>query len=403
MKTTLARRLEGIRPSTLNNILGASARPDIISFAGGLPAMELFPMDGLRAASERVLSAQGPAALQYSDTVGYRPLREYLAEEMGRRGVACTADSIVLTSGAQQVLDLVSRAFLDPGDVVITEAPSYLTAFRVFQACEARCVAAPTDENGIIVEALPELIERYHPKLLYTIPNFQNPSGVTLAAERRPALAALAARYGLLVLEDDPYGQLRYAGKHLPPVKAFDTAGQVMYMGTLSKTVAPGLRVGWIVTEPEALTPLVVFKQVADTMSGTLDQRIAYEYLRTGENAAHVARACAVYKERYEAMDGALHEHMPAGFRWTKPEGGLFLWLTGPDDLDTGALLPRALERKVLYVPGEDFFPDGSGRNCMRLSFSACAPARICEGIALLGALCRDHANQGRQPVGSGR
>ena len=390
MKTPLARRLESVRPSNVSHILRAATRTYLISFAGGLPAMDLFPVDGIRAASERVL-AQGPAALQYGDTVGYRPLREYIAAAMARRGIACTADDVVLTSGSQQGLDLLARAFVDPGDVVITETPTYLAAIRVFQSCEARFLSAPTDEHGIVVDALPELIERHRPKLLYTIPNFQNPSGVTLAAGRRRALVELAERYDFTVIEDDPYGQLRYAGEDCPPIKSFDRAGQVVYVGTLSKTVAPGLRVGWTVSDPALVATLVALKQVADTMSSTLDQRIAFEYLQTGANGAHVERIRAVYRERYQAMDAALREHMPAGYSWTKPEGGMFLWVTGPAALDTSELLQAALARGVLYVPGSDFFPDESGRNCMRLSFSACAPERIREGIRLLGALCREH------------
>jgi 2-aminoadipate transaminase len=209
MNTPLARRLSAVRPSSLNSLLRAAGQPNLISFAGGMPAMELFPLEGLRVASQRVLAEQGAAALQYGSTTGYQPLRDYVAGEMQRRGVPCTAENVILTSGAQQVLDFAARAFLDPGDLVITETPTYLTAIRVFQSCEARFLAAPTDDHGIVVEALPELIKRHRPKMVYTIPNFQNPTGITLAAERRRALAELAARHGFVVVEDDPYGQLR--------------------------------------------------------------------------------------------------------------------------------------------------------------------------------------------------
>ena len=395
MKTPLSHLAEGVRPSSVSSILKAATRPDLISFAGGLPAMELFPVEESRVAAERAVAAEGAAAFQYGPSVGYAPLREYLAGEMGRRGITCDPDDIFLTSGSQQSLDLLSRAFLNPGDAVVVETPTYLTAIRVFQAVGAEMIAVPMDEGGIVVERLAELFDHYRPKMLYTIPNFQNPTGVTLAAERRQALAELAARYGVLVVEDDPYGQIRYAGAHLPPIKTYDREGQVIYVGTLSKTVAPGLRVGWAVIEPSLVEPMIAMKQVADTMSSTFDQRLAYEYLRTGTNPAHVAHVREVYRERYQAMDEALHAHMPAGFRWTHPEGGMFLWVTGPDDLNTMALVDEAMARGVLYVPGEDFYPDASGKNTMRLSFSASDPERIRRGIAILGALCAEKVAAG--------
>lgn len=392
MKTPISTLAEGLRPSNVSSILKAATNPELISFAGGLPAMDLFPIAELRDAAERVISTHGAPALQYGASEGYTPLREYLARHMRERGIECTADEVFLTSGAQQALDLLTRIFLNPGDAVVVETPTYLTAIRVFQAVGARMVAAPTDGDGIVVERLPELLERHRPKMLYTIPNFQNPTGVTLAAARRPVLAELAARYGFVVVEDDPYGQIRYAGVDLPPVRAFDREGQVVYVGTLSKTVAPGLRVGWAVVEPSLFGHLIAMKQVEDTMSSTFDQRVAYEYLRTGASPAHVARIREVYRTRYQAMDAALAEHMPAGFTWTHPEGGLFLWVTGPEGLNTTTLLAEALARGVLYVPGEDFYPDATGANTMRLSFSASEPERIRSGIAILGGLCADHA-----------
>jgi 2-aminoadipate transaminase len=401
MKTPFAQRFAHITSSSLSYILKAPMQPDVISFAGGLPATELFPLEDLRAASERVLGARGQVALQYGSTIGYQPLRELLVGEMARRGVRCSTEQIILTSGSQQALDLLARSFLDPGDTVITESPTYLTAIRVFQSCEARFVLAPTDGEGIIPEALPELIERFRPKILYTIPNFQNPSGITLAEPRRKAIAQLAAQYGVLIVEDDPYGQLRYAGNDIPPVKAYDEANQIAYVSTFSKTVAPGLRVGWVVATPETVEKLVVMKQVADTMSSTLDQRMVYEYLRTGENAAHVERIRTAYRERYRVMDAALREYMPEGFSWTKPEGGMFLWVTGPEGLDAAELLRVALEHRVLFVPGQDFFPDGSGGRHFRLSFSNTVPERIREGIRILAALC--HAQSAALASGSSR
>jgi 2-aminoadipate transaminase len=385
-----ARRLDQMRPSTIREILKVTARPEIISFAGGLPAPELFPVEGIQAAADRVLATQGPAALQYGETEGYRPLREWLAAEMGRRGIDCSFENVITTSGSQQALDLVARAVIDPGDVVLTENPTYLAAIQCFQSYEARFQPVPTDEHGLIVDALPELIARHRPKLLYTIPNFQNPTGITLAPERRRALAELAAREGLLVVEDDPYGRLRYEGADVPPVKSFDTAGQVIYLSTFSKTVAPGLRVGWVVAAPEILARLVVLKQAADLHTSSLDQRIVHEYVATGASDSHIPLIRAAYGERYRAMDAALKDELPAGFTWTHPEGGMFLWVTGPADLDTSPLLSLALARQVAFVPGQDFFPDGSGRNYMRLNFSNASPERIREGVARLARLARE-------------
>lgn len=390
MEIHFARRMSGLRPSTIREILKVTSQPEVISFAGGLPAPELFPVESIRAASDRVLSAQGPSALQYGESEGYRPLREYLVSEMQRRGVSCSYENLIVTGGSQQVLDLVGRVFLDPGDVVLTENPTYLAAIQAFQSYEARFAPVPTDDEGIIPESLPDLIVRHRPKFLYTIPNFQNPTGRTLTWPRRQALAEIAARHDLLVVEDDPYGKLRYRGEDVPPIKSLDADGHVIYVSTFSKTVAPGLRMGWVVTTPDILRKLVVIKQAADLHTSSFDQRLVYEYLKTGENDAHVARIRAAYGERYRIMDEALQAEMPAEFHWTHPEGGMFLWVTGPESLDTWSLLPKALERKVAFVPGQDFFPDGDGKQHMRLNFSNANPDRIREGVARLASLVRE-------------
>lgn len=387
-----AQRLEHMRPSTIREILKVTTQPDVISFAGGLPAPELFPVETLRAAAERVLTSQGAAAaLQYGQTEGFLPLREYLTAEMARRGVTCDADGLIITGGSQQALDLVGRALLDPGDVVLTENPTYLAAIQCFQSCQAKFVPVPTDEAGLIVDDLPALVAQHRPKFLYTIPNFQNPSGITMTLERRRALAEAAARLDLIVVEDDPYGRLRYVGDDLPALKALDETGHVVYISTFSKTIAPGLRVGWVVAAPEILQRLVILKQASDLHSSSLDQRIIHEYLLVGTSDAHVARIRAAYGERYRALDDALAAEMPASYRWTHPEGGMFLWVTGPDDLDSGDLLRRALGHKVAFVPGQDFFPNGEGRNYMRLNFSNSSPERIREGVARLAGLLREN------------
>lgn len=379
-----------LRPSTIREILKVTAQPDIISFAGGLPAPELFPVEAVRAAAESVLVTTGPQALQYGPSEGYMPLREWISAEAGRRGVSAAPTDVLITSGSQQVLDLAAKLFLNPGDVVLTENPTYLAAIQAFQAFEARFVPVPTDDNGLIPDALPELIRRHRPKFLYTIPNFQNPTGITLPAERRAGLARIVAAHGLPVVEDDPYGKLRYRGTDVPPVKHWDEAGCVLYASTFSKTVAPGLRLGWVAAPAEVFSQMLILKQASDLHTSSLDQRVAYTYLIQNDQSAHIERIRSAYGARFAVMDAALQNEMPPGFSWTKPEGGMFLWVTGPAGLDGMALLRKAIEHKVAFVPGRDFFPADGGDNFLRLNFSNSAPDRIREGVRRLAALCRE-------------
>ena len=384
-----ARRMEQLRPSTIREILKVTAQPEVISFAGGLPAPELFPVDAVRAAADEVLTKMGPAALQYGPSEGLRPLREWIAGEMKRRGVPTAFEQVLVTTGSQQVLDLVGKLLLNPGDVILTENPTYLAAVQAFQALEARFVPVPTDELGLIPDAIPELIRQHRPKFLYTIPNFQNPTGVTLTMERRQTLARMAATEGLIVLEDDPYGQLRYHGTDVPPVKHWDEAGVVLYASTFSKTIAPGLRLGWTVAPAELFARLLILKQASDLHTSMLDQSVAHTYLTRNDQTAHLNRIRHAYGERFAYLDEMLREHLPAGYSWTKPEGGMFLWVTGPATLDSFELLQRAIARQVAFVPGRDFFPTDGGRNHLRLNFSNSTKDRIREGIRRLGELCR--------------
>jgi len=388
MNTRFARRMSAVRPSTIREILKVTEQADIISFAGGLPAPELFPVAEIITATERVLREGGAAALQYGPSEGFAPLRETFAAESRKRGIACSADDILITTGSQQPLDLVSKIFLDAGDCVLTENPTYMAALQAFQSYECRFAAVPTDGGGLIPEALPELIERENPKFLYTIPNFQNPTGVTLTAERRRTLYSIAAHYGLLVVEDDPYGALRYAGENIPPVKSLDTEGIVLYHSTISKTIAPGLRTGWVVGAEEIRRKLTIAKQAADLHTSSLDQRIVYRYLADFDSEAHVERIRQSYGARYSIMAAVLRETMPPGFTWTHPEGGMFLWVTCPEGVDTNELMLEALKRKVLFVPGRDFFPDASGQRFMRLNFSNASPEQIRVGIGRLAEIC---------------
>lgn len=382
--------MEQLRPSTIREILKVTAQPEIISFAGGLPAPELFPVDAVRAAAENVLSRSGAEALQYGPSEGFGPLREWIAQEMRTRGVVCASTNVLVTNGSQQVLDLAAKLLLNPGDVVLTENPTYLAAIQAFQTMEARFVPVPTDDEGLIPSALPELIRKHRPKFLYTIPNFQNPTGLTLSASRRKELAEIAARESLIVLEDDPYGKLRYRGVDLPPVKHWDERGLVFYASTFSKTIAPGLRLGWVVAPEAVFARLLILKQAADLHTSSFDQRVAHAFLTSHNQNDHLDRIRRAYGERFAIMDEALRANLSSEFRWTKPDGGMFLWITGPANLDGLALLGKAIAQKVAFVPGRDFFPAEGGKNHLRLNFSNSTPERIREGVRRLGALCRE-------------
>ncbi len=384
-----ARRLATMRPSTIREILKVTAQPDVISFAGGLPAPELFPVAEVRAAADAVLVKEGSQALQYGPSEGYMPLREWIATEMAARGIAAQRDDVLVTNGSQQVLDLAGKLFLDPGDVVLTENPTYLAAIQAFQTFEAKFVGVPTDEFGLIPEAVPELIKQHRPKFLYTIPSFQNPTGITLIAERRKKLAEIAAREGLWIVEDDPYGKLRYSGVDVAPIKHWDTANRVIYVSTFSKTIAPGFRLGWVVAPSEIFNRMLIIKQASDLHTSSFDQRVAFGYLTSGKQPEHLARIRAAYGERFGILYAALREQLPAGYSWTKPEGGMFLWVTGPAELDALKLLERAIEQKVAFVPGRDFFPGDGGKNHLRLNFSNSTPERLREGVRRLAGLCR--------------
>lgn len=388
METRFATRMSVMKPSSIREILKTTERPDIISFGGGLPAPELFPVDEIRVAAERVLADCGPRAFQYGITEGIPALRDWIARDMANRGTACATDEILITTGSQQGLDLIGKAFLDPGDVILTENPTYLAAIQAFQCFQARFRAVPTDDGGIIPEAVDELAAGGSVKFLYVIPNFQNPTGRTLEASRRRKLYEIAERRNLVIVEDDPYGRIRYRGNDIPPIKSFDRSGRVVYLSTFSKTVAPGFRTGWVVASGKIREKLIVAKQAADLHTSSFDQMVLERYLRDFDSPAHVEKVRKAYGARYAVMDEALERCMPKGFSWTHPEGGLFLWLQGPHGFDASGILPKAIESKVAFVPGKDFFPEGGGEANMRLNFSNSTPDLINEGIRRLAGIC---------------
>jgi 2-aminoadipate transaminase len=384
-----AHRAEGMRASDLREILKVTAQPDVISLAGGLPAPELFPIDEYRRAFEWVLESDGAVALQYGPSEGYRPLRTYLAERLSRLGIQCTADDILITNGSQQALDLIGKILLDPGDAVLLEKPTYLGALQAFNQYQASYVLVPMDEDGMQVDEVEQLLARPSPagpiKFIYAIPNFQNPTGRTMSLPRRRQLVEVASHYGVPIIEDDPYGELRYEGEHVPTLKSLDRTGTVMYLGTFSKILAPGFRLGWVVASPEAMEVLLHGKQPADLHTGMIQQMATYEVTRNGFVEGHVERIKAFYKERRDVMLRALEEHFPAHAYFTRPAGGLFVWAELPSDVDTRELLVDAVRDRVAFVPGQGFHPDSTGTNTMRLNFSNVPPDQLREGVRRLG------------------
>lgn len=382
-----AKRTERMHSSDIREILKVTSRPDIISLAGGLPAPELFPVEEYRAAFDLVLREHGATALQYSVTEGYPPLRQLLAERLGGFGIRCTANDILITNGSQQALDLLSKILIDPDDEVVVENPSYLGALQAFDSYEARYVIVPMDDDGMQTERLEDILADHRAKFIYALPNFQNPSGRTMSLERRKQLVEIAQKHHLPVIEDDPYGELRYEGTPLPSLKSLDSQGNVIYLGTFSKILAPGFRLGWIVaTDPALYEQLVQAKQPADLHSASAPQMATYEVAKNGFIEKHVQKIIATYKERRTALLDAMEVHFPPEASWVKAEGGLFVWVMLPEGIDTRELLVEAVnDESVAFVPGQSFHADHSGQNTLRLNFSMMAPDRIEEGVERLG------------------
>ena len=396
-----AQRTQRMSSSAIREILKFTEKPDVISFAGGLPAPEVFPLEAFSEACERVLRDFGAQALQYSTTEGYLPLREMIARHTSRFGIEASPENILITTGSQQALDLLGKIFINPGDRILVESPTYLGALQAWNAYGAEYVPVPLDEDGMDTDALEEAL-RTGPKFIYVLPNFQNPTGVTLSLERRHKLVELAIRYGVPIVEDDPYGQLRYQGSHLPAVSLLDCQlrgetsyrGNVIYLSTFSKILAPGLRLAWVVAPAEVIRKLVQAKQGVDLHTATLNQMVAYEASRGNFLDEHIELIRKVYRERLDVMLAAMDQHFPLGVSWTRPEGGLFLWGRLPDGMQSAEVLGAAVERKVAFVPGTPFYPCGGGENTMRLNFSNANPEAIREGITRLGSVIAEQIGE---------
>lgn len=378
-----------LKDSGLGELLALAGKPEMYNFSSGFPAEELFPLKELEAVNHAILAREGKQAVQYGSSAGYLPLREQIAARMKQVfHASCTAEQIFITSGSQQGLSLLGQLFLNKDDVVLVESPTYLGAINAFQISGPKFVEIPTDEQGVIPEALEGILrttERV--RMMYVIPEFQNPTGVTWTMERRRAVMEIVNRYDFPVLEDNPYGELRYDGETMPALKSMDTKGNVIFLGSFSKILMPGLRVGWLVAEPEILEKLNLLKQNVDLQCSSYAQRQVSFFMEMFDLDAHVETLKTLYRKRRTLLYDSIQKYFPSGVTATYPEGGLFLWVTLPEGMDAKALAAKATARKVAYVPGAPFYPNGGHRNHMRLNFSTMQENRIVEGIRILGQL----------------
>lgn len=383
-----AERAQGMVASEVRALFAVASRPEIVSLAGGMPNVGALPLDDIGEIVQRVVADQGTVALQYGPAQGDPVLREHICEVMRLEGIEADSDDVMVTVGSQQALDLVTRVFVNPGDVVLAEAPTYVTAINTFAAFQADIQHVAIDEDGVIPEALEETLANLtaagsRVKFFYTVPNFHNPAGVTLSAERRQRVLEICQRYGLLVLEDNPYGLLRYEGEPLRALRA-DAPDNVIYLGSFSKTLSPGFRIGWALAPPAVRDKLVLAAESAMLSHSTFNQMVVRQYLASHPWREQIKDFNEMYRERRDSMLSALESLMPAGCSWTIPQGGFFVWVTLPEGLDAKAMLPRAVTERVAYVPGTGFYATDQGHRSMRLSFCYPTPDQIREGVRRL-------------------
>jgi len=388
-----------MKASAIRELLKLTEQPDVISFAGGLPSPDVFPVEKFQSACQSVLAKDGLMALQYGTTEGFKSLRDRIAGYLERYGINTRSENILITSGSQQALDLIGKTFIDPGDRVLMEEPTYVGALQAWNAYQSNFVGVPIDADGMRIDVLRDTLA-LGGKLIYAMPNFQNPAGVTLSKERRRVLVEIAEEYDVLLIEDDPYGQLRYDGEHLPPLFSLD-GENVVYLSTFSKILSPGLRLGWMIASPDIIDRLIQAKQGTDLHTSTLIQMIAAEIIAGEFLDKQVQLIRSVYRDRRNVMLSAMKEYFPSNVTWTSPQGGLFLWVTLPPSLDSKEVLREALKKKVAFVPGEAFYADGSGANNLRLNFSYSKPAIIEEGIRRLGQVIYFMLSNSPQPIES--
>lgn len=387
----LAKRTQGMKSSVIRDLLKVTMQPDMISFAGGLPAPDFFPIREFEEACRHVLQHEGHVALQYGPSEGFAPLKQFLADKMSKYGILVELDNILITNGSQQGLDLIGKIFVDPDACIACSRPTYLGALQAWNAYQARYCTIPLDDEGMCVDELPPILDAEHRhRFIYVLPNFHNPAGTTLPLERRKRLVEIARQYDLVIIEDDPYGELRYEGEHITPI--FRLAPErTLYLSTFSKTLAPGIRLAWIVAPKQIIAKLVQAKQGADLHTGTFVQMVANDICQRGFLKQHVKKLCEIYHQRRDAMLDALTEHMPEGVSWPRPQGGLFLWARTSDRINTRDFLEKATATKVAYVPGFAFYPgDSGGLHSMRLNFSYAKEEIINEGIYRLAVAMKE-------------
>ncbi|MCU6707242.1 PLP-dependent aminotransferase family protein [Paenibacillus sp. J5C_2022] len=388
----LADRMEGMKASEIRELLKLTEQPGMISFAGGLPDSALFPLAEIAKARDAVLSQQAKEALQYSVTEGYAPLRDWIADRMNRKhGTAMDREHVLITNGSQQGLDLSGKLFLNKGDVVLCESPTYLGALNALRAYEPRFVEAGCDEEGMLIEQLRKQLETHPVKMIYVIPNFQNPTGRSWSAERRKQFMACAAEYDAVIIEDDPYGELWFRPAERPSLLSMDARGQVIHLGSFSKVYCPGYRIGWLTASTLWMEKYVLAKQSSDLHSSSISQREIHAYLTNNDLDRHIDKLRDVYRKRRDAMLQAMRQHLPEEARYHEPSGGLFIWVELPEGANARALLKECLNRGVAFVPGEAFFPAGGHENTLRLNYSVSSESDIWTGIERLGAALRQY------------
>ncbi len=378
-----------LESSIIREILKISSKPGVISFAGGYPGPEMFPVEEMKKAASEMIDEYKSTALQYSLSMGIIQLREAIAERENTLGSPTKMENIIVTSGSQQGIDICARAFIDPGDYIITEYPTYVGALQAFNFYQARYATVDMDSEGMIVDQVEEAIKKYHPKMIYTVATFQNPTGITMSLERRHALVEVALKYNIPIIDDNPYGELRYAGTPVPTLKSI--GGEIVIsLGTFSKILAPGLRIAWMNASEKVLPLFERVKQCGDLHTNTFTQFMVYAFLKSGKIDCHIQKLVKGYGEKRNVMLREMEKHFPVELKWTRPEGGLFLWVEMPKHVSGSKMLQKAIDEKVVYVYGAPFYPDGRNDNTMRLNFSHATPETIIEGIKRLGKVIKD-------------
>lgn len=390
MRFVFSKNIEQIEGSAIRDLMGVISDPEIISLAGGNPSPSTFPAETLAEFAQELIAKEGGQILQYGPTEGYKPLIESCAERNRLKGISSNIERILPVSGSSQAIDLAAKVMLDRGDMVLCESPTFMGALQTFHSYGAKTLGVMSDDEGLLPDDLAKKIAEHKPKMLYVIPNFQNPSGKTWSENRRKEVLEIAAKNNLLVLEDDPYGELRCEGEPVWSMAHFDEDDCVLHMSSFSKTISPGLRVGYATGHPEILRKMVVAKQGVDVHTSNLSQAVVNRFLRSGKYDEHVCRTKDYYRNKLNCMADAVDKYFPESAKYKKPEGGLFLWLELPEKIDTFPLLDKAIERKVAFVPGKSFFPDTQRHNCLRLNFSMASEDRITEGCKRLGELIKE-------------